>query len=106
MEPHTVFRPVGSALSLKPSRCVTSVGTAYVTSFVCAECVKCEILALLVEIISADNRSISSGGIISTGHCSHTVVALDEIKRAEPTGRCNDNKVGLSDTVKAVLALS
>lgn len=81
-EPPAVFRPPGSAHNSKPSRCVTSVGTAYVTSFVCAACAKCEILVPLVEIISGDNRGIGGGGIMSAGRRARAVVALDEIMGA------------------------
>lgn len=80
--PPAVFRPPGSAHNSKPSRRVTSVGTAYVTSFVCAACAKCEILVPLVEIISGDNRSIGGGGIISAGRRTRAVVALGEIMGA------------------------
>lgn len=82
-----VFRAPGSAHNFEPSRCVTSVDTAYVTDFVCVLCVKCEISLLLVEIISSDNSHVDTGGIKSVSRAC----AVERPDKIVQIGiRCND----------------
>lgn len=82
-----VFRAPGSAHNFEPSRCVTSVHTAYMTDFVCVLCVKCEISLLLVEIISSDNSNVDTGGI-KNASCARAVEGPDKITQIGV--RCND----------------